>query len=221
MKALIYGACPLGRSIMRTLEDEGKYEIVGIIDDFKEKGLKYHNLVVLGDFSSLTQLKEEGVDSIFSGIGYSNMRLRGELFNRIKKMGFKTPNVIHSSAIIDKSAILGSGIDIFAGAIVDNDAKISDNVLIHIGSTVAHDVIIHNNVFVSANATIAGFVEIHEESFIGAGSSIKDQIKIGRNVIVGLGAVVIKDVPDNTVVAGVPARIIRENFEKIQPIAIQ
>ena len=52
MKAVIYGASPLARSIMRILEDEGKYEIVGIIDDFKEKGFDYHGLKVLGDFES-------------------------------------------------------------------------------------------------------------------------------------------------------------------------
>ena len=44
---------------------------------------------------------------------------------------------------------------------------------------------------------------------IGANASIIGNIIIGNNVIIGAGSVVVKDVPDNCVFAGVPAKIIR------------
>lgn len=51
-----------------------------------------------------------------------------------------------------------------------------------------------------------GRIEIGEETFIGSGSIIMPGVKIGRNCVVGAGSVVTHDVPDETVVAGVPAR---------------
>jgi acetyltransferase-like isoleucine patch superfamily enzyme len=59
---------------------------------------------------------------------------------------------------------------------------------------------------VAPHATVAGGVEIGECTWIGAGAVVKQYIKIGANCMIGAGAVVVKDVPDNTTVAGVPAR---------------
>jgi len=209
LKAVIYGASSVGKSIKLILDDDDKIEVVGFIDDYKERGSKFCGLDIMGDFSDLVKLKEQGINAIFLGIGYTNMKLRGELFYRVKELGFITPNVVHHSAIIDESAILGSGDAVLAGVIIDNGVEIGDNVFLHIGSIVGHDTKIHENVFISVGVTLAGFVEVHEETFIGAGSTIMDQITIGRNAVIGAGSVVINDVPDNVVVAGVPARIIR------------
>lgn len=52
-----------------------------------------------------------------------------------------------------------------------------------------------------------GRVTIGDYSFIGAGAIILPGVAIGKNVIVGAGNIVTKDIPDNTVVAGNPARI--------------
>jgi acetyltransferase-like isoleucine patch superfamily enzyme len=59
-------------------------------------------------------------------------------------------------------------------------------------------------------------IEIGNDVWIGARVFIKDGIKIGNGAIIGAGAVVVKDVPDYTIVGGVPARIIRQRFT--QPI---
>jgi acetyltransferase EpsM len=52
-------------------------------------------------------------------------------------------------------------------------------------------------------------VDIGEGSWIGAGAVVKQGVHIGKWAMIGAGAVVIKDVPDNAVVAGVPAKIIK------------
>jgi sugar O-acyltransferase (sialic acid O-acetyltransferase NeuD family) len=212
LKGLIYGASPLGKSIKLILDRDGEIDVIGFIDDYKERGSKFCGLNIIGDFSYLAKLKSQGINAIFFGVGYTNMKLRGELLNRVRKGGFVTPNVVHSSALIDETAILGSGDVIFAGVIIDSGVEIGDNVLLHVGSIVGHDTKIHENVFISVGVTLAGFAEVHEETFIGAGSTIMDQITIGRNAVVGAGSVVIKDVPDNSVVAGVPAKIVRYNM---------
>jgi len=61
-------------------------------------------------------------------------------------------------------------------------------------------------------------VEIEDGAIIGARAVIKAGIKIGKNSVVAMGSVVTKDVPENVVVAGVPAKIIysREEYDKKQ-----
>ena len=211
LKTLIYGASTYGKSMKSILESNNEIEVVGFIDDNKEKGTKFCGLDILGGFSELAKLKEQGIGSICFSIGYTNMKLRGELFRKIKKLGFEILNVIHPNAIIDKNVKLGSGIFIRIGAIIGEDVEIEDNVVIGAGSLISHNTKIHENVFIAGGTILSGFVEVHEGTFIGVGATIIDKITIGKNVIVGAGAVVIKNVPDNVVIVGVPAKVIRYN----------
>ncbi len=211
LRVVIYGASIYGNFIKSILETYDNIEVAGFIDDNKEAYSKFNGVDILGDFSKLEFLKKEDIHKVAFSIGYSNMTSRGELYHKIKGLGFDFLNVIHPSAIIDKNVNFGSGIFIRIGAVIDANVEVHDNVMIDIGTLLAHDVKIHENVFIAGGAMLAGFVEVNEGTFIGAGSTIIDRIKIGKNAVVGAGAVVVKDVPDNAVVLGVPARIVRYN----------
>jgi UDP-3-O-[3-hydroxymyristoyl] glucosamine N-acyltransferase len=78
--------------------------------------------------------------------------------------------------------------------------------LVHI----AHGVEIGANSLIIANAMIAGSVKIGENTWIAPSSSIIQKTTVGNDVIVGLGSVVLKNVEDGSVVAGVPARKIEK-----------
>jgi len=74
---------------------------------------------------------------------------------------------------------------------------------------ITHDVIHHvlNNKYPDEKfAERMGCIEVMDNVFIGAGTRIMYDTRIGSNVIIGAGSLVTKDIPDNSVYAGVPAR---------------
>jgi len=92
-----------------------------------------------------------------------------------------------------------------SNTVISDFVKIDDNVFI------AHNVHIGPRTLIIACTEISGSAKIGSDCWLGPNCSIMNDITIGNKVLVGLGAVVIKSVPDNVVVAGNPARILRKN----------
>lgn len=103
---------------------------------------------------------------------------------------------------------IGSSTVIARGTIaetrISRNCKIDDNVFI------AHNVFLGENSVVIANAEISGSVIVGKNCWIGPASTIIQGMKIGQNSLIGIGSVVIKDVGENEVVAGNPAKVLRK-----------
>ncbi len=154
----------------------------------------------------LTQ--SHSVNLVLNGLGATkNTILRRKIYENYKEKGFVFETITHPSSIVSSSAILSEGVQVFAGAIIQPDVEIGCNTLINTGAIIDHDCKIGSHVHIAPGVTMSGGVKVGENSFIGIGARIIQNILIGKNCLIAAGAVVINDVPDNSVVMGVPAKI--------------
>lgn len=105
---------------------------------------------------------------------------------------------------------------------VPHTAKIGKNVVlaygglgivIHSDAVIGNNVEIGQSVLVGGNGREYGAPEICDHVYIGSGAKVLGPIKVGRGAVIGANSVVLKDVPENCVVVGIPARVIKENID--------
>lgn len=113
--------------------------------------------------------------------------------------------------------VIGKNVEIGANTCIDrgtiDNTYIGDNVKIDNLCHVAHNVKIGNNSLVIALSMLGGSSVIGENGYIAPGCLIKNQVMVEKGAMVGMGTVVLKDVPRDKVVVGVPARIIKNRGE--------
>lgn len=205
----IVGSGHLGQQIAYHIQQDMQDIIVGFFDEFQEVGSLVKELPVLGGNNDIvSQFENKIYDALVIAVGYKHMAFRSELFNRLKdKIPFYT--FIHSSTILDPSAVIGVGTVIYPGCLIDQDVVIGDNVLMNVGCTIAHDSNIGDNTFLSPRVAIAGFVNIDSNCIIGINATIIDNIKITANTQLGGGTVLINNIENKGLYVGNPARFIR------------
>ena len=130
-----------------------------------------------------------------------------------KELGYKTPNYIHPSVIISPNVIIGEGVYILLGTTIMPFTIIKNYVMISMGVHLAHHSILEEGVFLSTGCNFGASIIANKYAYCGISSTIMTGIKeLGENCLIGAGAVVVKDVEANTVVAGVPAKVLRKNM---------
>jgi sugar O-acyltransferase (sialic acid O-acetyltransferase NeuD family) len=219
MKNIVVFGCGLhANCCIDAIEREGKYNIVGIIDSINPVGLEIYGYEIIGRQEDLIKLiKDYRIDGGVIGIGdnWSRKIVYDCVINLVPN--FEFVNVIHPSVIIGKNTKLGKGVVILAGCIIVNDCIIGDFCLFLTGAQLDHNSVMHDFASISAGSITGGKVNIGKYSAITLGVTIMDRITIGQNTVVGSGSLVVKNLPDNVLAYGSPAKIIRtrDSGEKI------
>lgn len=185
-------------------------EIIGITDpDRKKHGLSIDGIRVVGTDDELDNYKSSDV-VLANGLGsIKGTAKRGAVYEHQKKKGFNYIQVIHPSAVISSSVVMGEGVQIMAGVVIQTGCIIGNNVLINTMASLDHDCRIGKNVHIAPGVTISGEVDIGDNVHIGAGATIIQGIKIGPNSILGAGSVVLGNIPANVTAIGVPAKVVK------------
>jgi UDP-perosamine 4-acetyltransferase len=208
-KIILIGAGGHARVLIDLIRLSGLYEIAGIVDSQLKLGEMVSGITVLGDDDDLGELYSHGLKYAIIAVGsIKNNFKRRVLYERIKEIGFSVPCLFHPKAIIAGNVQILEGAQIMAGAIIQVNSTIGENTIINTGAILEHDCQIGMHVHICPGATISGECNIGVGAFIGAGATVIQGLSIGNNAVVAAGAVVISDVPDNTGVMGVPAKIV-------------
>jgi sugar O-acyltransferase (sialic acid O-acetyltransferase NeuD family) len=173
--------------------------------DIAENEYNPFNLPYFGTENSETGLHAIKANGYFIAVG-DNL-LRKKIYEGLQLHNLPSANVIHPAAVIDASVNLtNQGIMIAANVTINPLASIATGTICNTGCIIEHECVVGAFAHIGPGAVLCGNVKIGEGSFVGANAVIKQGITIGQNATIGAGAVVVKDVPDNVTVVGVPAK---------------
>lgn len=210
MNVVIYGCGQNGSQAYHCLRHNPDITMIGFLDgNPRTHGEKYLGLPVLGDFDAIPSLqKDAGLRGAIAAVGDNVVRAR--ITARLRAAGLQIVRAIHPQVMIESPRGIGDGVILEMGAAVHALAEVGEGCFMGTATIMAHHCTVGRYTTLSGGVSTGGGVAIGSFCLIGVGASIHPHRHIGSNVIVGVGAAVVKDVPDNVVVAGVPARVIRE-----------
>ena len=214
-KIVIYGCGDMGIQTYNILKHDNTFEVIGFLDDSAAKrGTTFLGLPVFGDFREIEKLKEEkkleyGIATIGSN------HIRSEKIRIMREQGLQIATAIHPQSFIDNAEHIGEGTVVEMGAFIHPESVVGDGCFVCCGAIVAHNSTVGNYALLAGGCVFGSRVVIGDYSLVGVGANISPYVSVGKNVIIGTGAAVVKDLPDNVIAAGVPAKILRENIQVI------
>jgi sugar O-acyltransferase (sialic acid O-acetyltransferase NeuD family) len=139
---------------------------------------------------------------------------RARLAKRVAVAGLQLNSAISPFAVISPSATIEEGVIVAPLCSVQARAFIGRNAAVNTMAIVGHDVQVAEDAVISSMVNLGGAVKVGRRAYIGMGSAIREKLTIGADSIVGMGSVVHRDVPEEVIAMGDPARVVRRNEDK-------
>lgn len=174
--------------------------------------------VVFGEWAEISEVIENHKDKIEDYVIENDRRN-----SAIPLLDMKNINArIEPGAIIRDQVEIGNNAVIMMGASINIGAVIGEGTMIDMNAVLGGRATVGKNCHIGAGTVLAGVIEppsakpviVEDDVVIGANCVVLEGVTIGKGAVVAAGAIVIDDVPPYTVVAGTPARVIKEIDEK-------
>jgi 2,3,4,5-tetrahydropyridine-2-carboxylate N-succinyltransferase/tetrahydrodipicolinate N-acetyltransferase len=178
------------------------------------------DVVVFGEWNELGPILEQNASKI-DDLVIENDR-RNSAIPMLDLKGFNAR--IEPGAVIREQVEIGDNAVIMMGAIINIGAVIGPGTMIDMGAVLGGRATVGANCHVGAGAVLAGVIEpasatpviIEDNVLIGANAVVLEGCRVGRGSVIAAGAVVVNDIPENSVAAGIPARVIKQKDKKTE-----
>ena len=204
---IIIGAGGFGREVYLWAKDsfpKDQYKITGFLDDNPRILDNYDmDVGIIGDLDGY-EIKKQ--DRFVFAIG--NIEIKKRLITKLKNKGAKFLTLIHPTAIVVDTARIGKGVVICPFCLVSDNVLLEDFVMLNIYSSCGHDAKVGSYCILSPHATLNGFVILEDEVFLGTHTTVTPFKRVGYKSKISANSVVMRDVPANKIVFGVPGKAI-------------
>lgn len=209
----IYGSGGQGRHTLDLAKqidsNKSKWSEIIFVDDFKPfDGAVVNGHLAMPFDAVLNKYPSDGVEYV---VGVGEPANREALYQKLVKEECRFAKLIHPSVYVPDTTSIGEGCVICQFSIVDCNAHISDNVYMSTLASIGHDSQIGRSCFIASGSKVAGNCKVGSEVYVGQNAAIKEGLTVGDNVIVSQAAAVFRDIEEELIVVGNPARPSRKN----------
>ena len=206
-RVFLYGAGGHGAVVADLLQRAGVEVAFAVDDEPARWNRRVGGVAVVGGRDALLERRKEAGAAIVA-IGANAARRAVAAW--LAAQGFAFARAIHPAAVLARDVSVAEGCMVMAGAVINPGAHVGAHSIVNTAASVDHDCRIGEAVHLAPGARLCGAVEVGAGAFVGAGAVIVPGRRIGEGAVVAAGAVVLADVPERAVVAGNPARVVRE-----------
>lgn len=173
-----------------------RLSVAGIVA-LTEQHIKGYEYPYLGDDSVIDHYDPAAVQLVnaVGAVSVKSNRIRDQLFHQFKLKGYHFAQLIHPSAIIASTSLIGEGAQIMAGAIIQPNVVVGQNTIINTRASIDHDCEIGESVHIAPGAILSGNIRLGNQSHIGVGATLIQGITIGNEVMICAGVTVIQKIP--------------------------
>jgi sugar O-acyltransferase (sialic acid O-acetyltransferase NeuD family) len=209
-RLLVIGSSGHAKVILDIIEQEGRYEIAGLLDRYRQVGEGTSGYQVLGCEEDLPDLiVKHGVSGVIVASG--DNFIRAQVAERVRSLcpTLAFASAVHPRACVARDAVIGEGTVIMAGATVNPACTLGRFCIVNTQASLDHDGVMEDFASLAPRATTGGNCRIGAYSAISIGAVVIHGMHIGEHTVIGAGSVVLKPVGARQLAYGVPAKVIR------------
>ena len=184
-KIVLIGGGGHCHSVIDVIEQENKYEIIGIVDTKENIGKKVLDYEVIACDDDLKTIFLTCKNALITVGQIESNKIRVKIYNNLKKIGFNLPVIISPLAYVSNHSSIEEGTIIMHYALVNANTKIGKNCIINTKALIEHDCVVEDNCHISTASVINGGVIVKENSFFGSNATSKQSIEISGFIKAG------------------------------------
>ncbi len=193
-KIILVGAGGHCRSCIDVIEQEDRFEIMGIVDKAKQdESSAVMGYPLIGTDDDLQVLRKECDNALVTVGQIKSPTVRIRLYERLKELGFELPTIVSPWAYVSRHTEIGEGTVVMHRATVNAGAMVGSNCILNTCSLVEHDASIGNHVHLSTGAVVNGDSSVGSRSFIGSGATVVHGITLPEQSFVRAGQLVVSE----------------------------
>ncbi len=193
-KIILVGAGGHCRSCIDVIEQEDRFEIMGIVDKAKQdESSAVMGYPLIGTDDDLQVLRKECDNALVTVGQIKSPTVRIRLYERLKELGFELPRIVSPLAYVSRHTEIGEGTVVMHRATVNAGAMVGSNCILNTCSLVEHDASIGNHVHLSTGAVVNGDSSVGSRSFIGSGATVVHGITLPEQSFVRAGQLVVSE----------------------------